>query len=97
MFLADGKYQNLSGLGCTTFLTSLICFCFRIDSPFDFVRLVANRVERPSSYIKVGSTLLSRPNVLEVYDRCYFWLFADRLAFVVGLSAPTPDHPAYTG
>jgi hypothetical protein len=62
--------------------------------------------------IKVGPTLLSRPSVLEVfcslvlilgrcgltvYDRCYFWLFADHPIFMVGLSVPASDHPAYAG
>jgi hypothetical protein len=62
--------------------------------------------------IKVGLTLLSRPNVLEafcslvlilgrcgltVYDRYYFWMSADRPAFMVGLSTPAPNRLMYEG
>jgi hypothetical protein len=94
----------------------VVDFCFRTDRPFDFVHFSGRSYETTffiylaSNGLKVGLTLMSRPNVLEVffslvlilgrcsmtvYDRCYFRLSADRPAFMVGLFAPALDHPAY--
>jgi hypothetical protein len=71
-----------SDLGCATFWAILVSFCFHTDCLFDFVGFIGRLcgttffIYLASNLSKVGSTLLSRPDVLEVF--CFLTLFLER-------------------
>jgi hypothetical protein len=93
--------QFSCSLLCTDRLFDSNCFTGRSCGTTFFIYLASN-------WSKIVSTMLSQQDVLElfcflvpisgrcdlmVWDHCYFWLNADRLDFMVGVSVPASDCP----
>jgi hypothetical protein len=79
------------------FLVGLVSLCLCTYLLFDFDCFIGRScrttffffIYLASSWSKVGPTLLSRPDILEVF--C-FWLSANRLTFMAGLSVSVLDY-----